>query len=248
MFVYNLFARLLKKPELKQTISIQTSALISIHDVVTRHLRPLVLLLLRPFLCSPVCRVILRCDPGFLGQTCDCQQSEDHVSLYEKCRHGGSSQLCSGHGSCECGKCACQRSFSGQFCECDDSNCAKSNQQLCGGREALTMSQTTRTLMHNSERTGSMHKYAVSIAVNTCTPHCVPQETGSVFVGSVTARALTEGRPATAPRTPTGARRQADPVAAAGNVSATDASARAGLTGTTAPTFPTTAPNTSECG
>uniref|UniRef100_A0A8C5F3K9 Integrin beta n=1 Tax=Gadus morhua TaxID=8049 RepID=A0A8C5F3K9_GADMO len=73
------------------------------------------------------------CDPGFLGQACDCQQSEDHVSLDEKCRHGGSSQLCSGHGSCECGKCACQRSFSGQFCECDDSNCAKSNQQLCGG-------------------------------------------------------------------------------------------------------------------
>ncbi|XP_056462810.1 integrin beta-7 isoform X1 [Gadus chalcogrammus] len=76
---------------------------------------------------------ICSCDPGFLGQTCDCLQSEDHVSLDEKCRHGGSSQLCSGHGSCECGKCACQRSFSGQFCECDDSNCVKSNQQLCGG-------------------------------------------------------------------------------------------------------------------
>ena len=162
-------------------------------------------MLVRAFPCSPVCRVILSCDPGFLGQACDCQQSEDHVSLDEKCRHGGSSQLCSGHGSCECGKCACQHSFSGPFCECDDSNCAQSNQQLCGGRGALTTSRTTRTLMHNFEFTGSIHKYAVSIAVNTCTPHCVPQETGSVFVGAcggegcdcstLTDRCQTAGRP-----------------------------------------------------
>ncbi|CAL8335759.1 unnamed protein product [Lota lota] len=73
------------------------------------------------------------CDTGFLGQACECERSEDAVSLDGKCFQDNSSQLCSGHGSCECGKCACQSSFHGTFCECDDSNCAQSNQKLCSG-------------------------------------------------------------------------------------------------------------------
>ncbi|KAG7255488.1 hypothetical protein CRUP_008139, partial [Coryphaenoides rupestris] len=79
---------------------------------------------------SPHCSdVILSCDPGFRGQRC-CEQSKDVDSLETKCRQGNSSQLCNGHGSCECGECLCHRNFKGRHCECDDSICEQ-NQKLC---------------------------------------------------------------------------------------------------------------------
>ncbi|KAG7258094.1 hypothetical protein CRUP_022635, partial [Coryphaenoides rupestris] len=56
------------------------------------------------------------CDPGFRGQRC-CEQSKDVDSLETKCRQGNSSQLCNGHGSCECGECLCHRNFKGRHCE-----------------------------------------------------------------------------------------------------------------------------------
>ena len=51
---------------------------------------------------------------------------------------GPSSPLCSGRGSCECGKCVCEKNESmniyGQFCECDDKSCDRSLSGLvCGG-------------------------------------------------------------------------------------------------------------------
>jgi hypothetical protein len=68
MFVYNLFAQLLRKPELKHSISIQTSARGSIHDIVNGHLRPLVLLVVGarvPVFTSVPCDPQLR--PGLPG-------------------------------------------------------------------------------------------------------------------------------------------------------------------------------------
>lgn len=73
------------------------------------------------------------CDSGFLGQRCECEQTEGMASLDASCRQNDSPELCSGHGSCECGVCRCRGSHSGQFCQCDDNNCERHNNALCGG-------------------------------------------------------------------------------------------------------------------
>lgn len=51
------------------------------------------------------------------------------------CRDNNTStQDCSGHGTCGCGVCTCDKGFSGTFCGCDNTNCRRdSSNQMCSG-------------------------------------------------------------------------------------------------------------------
>ena len=77
--------------------------------------------------------------------TCRCEASACQPIIFTSYNYisrapgaGPSSQLCSGRGSCDCGKCVCDKSNTtniyGQFCECDDNSCDRSLSGLvCGG-------------------------------------------------------------------------------------------------------------------
>ncbi|VDO82038.1 unnamed protein product [Soboliphyme baturini] len=47
--------------------------------------------------------------------------------------------VCEGRGECDCGRCVCAKRenmneiYSGQFCECDNFNCARHNKRICAG-------------------------------------------------------------------------------------------------------------------
>ncbi|XP_042559604.1 integrin beta-1-B-like [Clupea harengus] len=50
-----------------------------------------------------------------------------------------STDICSNNGDCVCGTCECKKRenpeerYSGKYCECDNFNCDRSNNKLCGG-------------------------------------------------------------------------------------------------------------------
>ena len=58
----------------------------------------------------------------------------------KNCRKGNSTDICSNNGDCVCGTCECKKRenpeerYSGEFCDCDNFNCDRSNNKLCGGR------------------------------------------------------------------------------------------------------------------
>ncbi|XP_037049499.1 integrin beta-PS-like [Bradysia coprophila] len=56
---------------------------------------------------------ICECQPGWIGEACDCRNSTETCM-----RHG---KVCSDHGTCECGACRCsvteEGRFSGRYCE-----------------------------------------------------------------------------------------------------------------------------------
>ncbi|KAL1020738.1 hypothetical protein UPYG_G00004030 [Umbra pygmaea] len=83
---------------------------------------------------------VCSCNSGHTGQRCECetlQNTENSVSQEALCSdphtNSSASQLCSGHGSCVCGRCVCQSTRRGQFCQCDDHNCDYHNNIICGG-------------------------------------------------------------------------------------------------------------------
>jgi len=85
---------------------------------------------------------ICRCLEGknYYGESCDCDASQgNNVKDDRLCKMGNSSLICSGRGQCNsCGKCVCQKSNDafkvyGTYCECDNFNCAKYEDVLCGG-------------------------------------------------------------------------------------------------------------------
>merc|ERR1719175_508774 len=77
----------------------------------------------------------------FFGRNCECSGNHTNpLNPESTCRPSTSSPsapLCSGRGSCECGKCICHTpdTVTGQFCECDDTSCDRSpSGELCSGR------------------------------------------------------------------------------------------------------------------
>lgn len=79
-----------------------------------------------------------RCEPGYLGARCECQEGEvDHQHL-SACREAEGKQVCSGRGECSCNQCLCYESefgkIYGTFCECDDFSCARHKGTLCSGK------------------------------------------------------------------------------------------------------------------
>ncbi|KAM9790975.1 integrin beta-1-like isoform 1-T1 [Syngnathus typhle] len=55
------------------------------------------------------------------------------------CRKDDGTDICSNNGDCVCGTCECKKRdnpaeiYSGKYCECDNFNCERANNKLCGG-------------------------------------------------------------------------------------------------------------------
>lgn len=73
-----------------------------------------------------------------MGQFCNCSVSEkDERSLRDLCKTENGVE-CEGRGDCVCGRCEChqiegERKYYGKFCQCDDGQCEKFQNKLCGG-------------------------------------------------------------------------------------------------------------------
>ncbi|XP_036815126.1 integrin beta-5 isoform X1 [Oncorhynchus mykiss] len=80
---------------------------------------------------------ICRCDPGYLGARCECQEGEAGSMYLSACRQAEGMQICGGRGECSCNQCLCYESefgkIYGTFCECDDFSCARHKGILCSG-------------------------------------------------------------------------------------------------------------------
>ncbi|XP_069577117.1 integrin beta-5 [Brachyistius frenatus] len=78
-----------------------------------------------------------RCEPGYLGARCECQDGEASSMYLSACREADGKQICSGRGECSCNQCLCYESefgkIYGSFCECDDFSCARHKGVLCSG-------------------------------------------------------------------------------------------------------------------
>ncbi|XP_012724843.2 LOW QUALITY PROTEIN: integrin beta-1 [Fundulus heteroclitus] len=81
-----------------------------------------------------------KCNDGRIGQTCECSKDEVRTEdLDANCRKDNGTDICSNSGDCVCGTCECKKRdnpaevYSGQYCECDNFNCDRSNNKLCGG-------------------------------------------------------------------------------------------------------------------
>lgn len=71
---------------------------------------------------------------------CECSKDDVHAEdLDANCRKDNGTDICSNNGDCVCGTCECKKrqnpaeSYSGKYCECDNFNCDRSNNMLCGG-------------------------------------------------------------------------------------------------------------------
>ncbi|XP_067109967.1 integrin beta-1-like isoform X2 [Osmerus mordax] len=81
-----------------------------------------------------------RCNEGRIGRLCECSTDEVRTDdLDANCRKDNGTDICSNNGDCVCGTCECKKRenpeerYSGKFCECDNFNCDRSNNKLCGG-------------------------------------------------------------------------------------------------------------------
>ncbi|XP_007552145.1 PREDICTED: integrin beta-1-like [Poecilia mexicana] len=81
-----------------------------------------------------------KCNDGRIGQTCECSKDDVRTEdLDANCRKDNGTDICSNNGDCVCGTCECRKrenpaeAYSGQFCECDNFNCDRSGNKLCGG-------------------------------------------------------------------------------------------------------------------
>ncbi|KAG5265319.1 hypothetical protein AALO_G00240950 [Alosa alosa] len=81
-----------------------------------------------------------RCNEGRIGQKCECSTDEVRTEdLDASCRMDNGTDICSNNGDCVCGTCECKKRenpeerYSGKYCECDNFNCDRSNNKLCGG-------------------------------------------------------------------------------------------------------------------
>ncbi|XP_008300442.1 integrin beta-1 isoform X2 [Stegastes partitus] len=81
-----------------------------------------------------------KCNDGRIGGLCECSKDEVRTEdLDANCRKDNGTDICSNNGDCVCGTCECKKRenpaevYSGQYCECDNFNCDRSNNKLCGG-------------------------------------------------------------------------------------------------------------------
>ncbi|XP_044159190.1 integrin beta-2 [Bufo gargarizans] len=84
---------------------------------------------------------ICSCNTGRLGKNCECAAgSKTSQDLEQNCRKDNSTAVCSGAGECICGQCFCHtnddpaRKIFGEYCQCDNWNCASFNGKLCAGQ------------------------------------------------------------------------------------------------------------------
>ena len=84
----------------------------------------------------------VRCDEGRIGRLCECSKDEVRTEdLDANCRKDNGTDICSNNGDCVCGTCECKKRenpaeiYSGKYCECDNFNCDRSNNKLCGGED-----------------------------------------------------------------------------------------------------------------
>lgn len=82
---------------------------------------------------------ICDCPSDKIGEYCECDQNAPGTDNDQSlCMMRNSSVICSGRGSCACGKCSCypggnnQRIY-GPYCECDNFSCNKYQDLPCGG-------------------------------------------------------------------------------------------------------------------
>uniref|UniRef100_A0A673AU27 Integrin beta n=1 Tax=Sphaeramia orbicularis TaxID=375764 RepID=A0A673AU27_9TELE len=81
-----------------------------------------------------------KCNAGRIGRLCECSKDEVRTEdLDANCRKDNGTDICSNNGDCVCGTCECKKRenpkevYSGTYCECDNFNCDRSNNKLCGG-------------------------------------------------------------------------------------------------------------------
>nr|XP_055070808.1 integrin beta-2 [Misgurnus anguillicaudatus]XP_055070809.1 integrin beta-2 [Misgurnus anguillicaudatus]XP_055070810.1 integrin beta-2 [Misgurnus anguillicaudatus] len=80
-----------------------------------------------------------KCNAGFLGQNCECEVGKkNEATLRAQCRKDNATLECEGKGECVCGRCQCHLTqgnsqYYGEFCQCDDEHCEKSNNIQCAG-------------------------------------------------------------------------------------------------------------------
>ncbi len=84
----------------------------------------------------------VRCNEGRIGRLCECSKDEVRTEdLDANCRKDNGTDICSNNGDCVCGTCECKKRenpaeiYSGKYCECDNFNCDRSNNKLCGGED-----------------------------------------------------------------------------------------------------------------
>lgn len=88
----------------------------------------------------------VRCNEGRIGRQCECSTNEvTSEDLDKSCRKDNGTDICSNNGDCVCGTCECKKRenpeerYSGKFCECDNFNCDRSNNKLCGGKSSVEL-------------------------------------------------------------------------------------------------------------
>ncbi|XP_061094129.1 integrin beta-1-like isoform X1 [Conger conger] len=81
-----------------------------------------------------------RCYEGRIGRQCECRTDDvNSDDLDANCRRDNGTDICSNNGDCICGLCECKKRdnpeerYSSKYCECDNFNCDRSNNKLCGG-------------------------------------------------------------------------------------------------------------------
>ncbi|CAL9689563.1 unnamed protein product [Knipowitschia caucasica] len=81
-----------------------------------------------------------KCNEGRIGRLCECSKDEVRTEdLDANCRRDNGTDICSNNGDCVCGTCECKKRenpaevYSGTYCECDNFNCDRSSNKLCGG-------------------------------------------------------------------------------------------------------------------
>ncbi|CAG0892794.1 unnamed protein product [Cyprideis torosa] len=84
---------------------------------------------------------ICQCSGDFFGKFCECDaRNQDLADSEAGCRPDNATDiLCSNRGTCVCGQCECFKRpdpneiVSGPYCECDNYQCNRHNDELCSG-------------------------------------------------------------------------------------------------------------------
>lgn len=82
---------------------------------------------------------VCECHEGHFGKNCECNAETASTTDDVNCRKDPNElELCSGFGSCKCGKCVCEERpgdqlIYGKFCECNNFSCERVNGEVCSG-------------------------------------------------------------------------------------------------------------------